>query len=171
MVFTPASLILTNYNLLIIRALCVSRVMDYIKYHYEELLKLLIIISSEPEVQLEAHGIGNAEEEMAIDLEFHFNEYKTQLIENGFLSTSDVQAISEIDAFFEARSNDSYESFWCELETHSDWVTLRHMASNVLDRMGKGNLSIKINVKNETSWFSKNITSQQITIELVPKYT
>ena len=145
--------------------------MDCIKYHYEELLKLLIIISSEPKVQLEAHGIGNAEEEMAIDLDFHFNEHKIQLIENGFLSTSDTVAISEIDAFFEDRSNDSCESFWCELETHSDWVTLRQLARNVLNQMGKDDLDIKINVKNETSWFSKNITSQQITVELVPKYT
>ncbi|MBO9492012.1 hypothetical protein J7384_16750 [Endozoicomonas sp. G2_1] len=145
--------------------------MDYIKYHYEELLKLLIIISSEPTVQLEAHGIGNAEEEMAIDLAFHFNEYKTQLIETGLLSADDAQTISEIDAFFEARSNDVYESFWSELETHPDWVTLRKMASNVLDKMGKGNLSINIDVKNETSWFSKSVTSQQITIELVSKLT
>ncbi|MCG7569375.1 hypothetical protein MHM89_05470 [Pseudoalteromonas sp. CNC9-20] len=145
--------------------------MDYIKYHYEELLKLLIIISSEPKVQLEAYGIGNAEEEMAIDLEFHFNEHKTQLIENGLLTTDDVKAISEIDAFFEARSNDTHESFWGELETHPDWITLRKMASNALNKMGKGNLSIKINVKNETSWFSKNVTSQQITIELMSKYT
>ena len=154
-----------------IKLLCVSRVMDYIKYHYEELLKLLIIISSEPQIQLEAHGIGNAEEEMAIDLEFHFNEHRTQLIESGFLSNNDAIAISEIDAFFEARSNESCESFWCKLETHSDWVTLRQMANSVLDKMGKADLSIKINVKNETSWFSKNITSQQITVELVPKYT
>ena len=144
--------------------------MDFIKYHYEELLKLLIIISSEPEVQLEAYGIGNAEEEMAIDLDFHFNEQKTQFIEEGFISISDARAISEIDLFFEERSNDSYEfyeSFWCELETHSDWIVLRKMASRVLMEMDKGGLTIKINVKNETSWFSKNIISQQITIELV----
>jgi len=145
--------------------------MDYIKYHYDELLKLLIIISSEPKVQLEVHGIGNAEEEMAIDLEFHFNEYKTELVKNEFLSTNDVEAISEIDAFFETRSNASNESFWCELETHPDWVTLRQMANRVLSKMGKDDLSIKVIVKNETSWFSKNITSQQITVELVPKYT
>ena len=145
--------------------------MDYIKYHYEELLKLLIIISSEPKVQLEAHGIGNAEEEMAIDLEFHFNEHKAELMKCELLSSSDVKAISEIDAFFESRSNDSNESFWCELETHHDWVTLRKMANDVLSKIGKDDLSIKVIVKNETSWFSKNITSQQITVELVPKYT
>lgn len=143
--------------------------MDYINYHYEELLKLLIIISAEPKVQLEAHGIGNAEEEMAIDLEFHFNEHKDALAKSELLSASDIKSISEIDDFFSSRNNESNESFWCELETHSDWVTLRQMASDVLNHMGKSDLTVKIIEKSETSWFSKNITTQQIIIELVSK--
>lgn len=141
--------------------------MDYINYHYEELLKLLVIISSKPALQLEAHGIGNAEEEMAIDLDFHFNEFKTQLLEKGLLTATEADAIAEIDSFFEARNCESYESFWCELETHADWNTVREMAAKVLAQMGKDDLSIKVNVVNETSWFSKNVTSQQITVELV----
>ena len=145
--------------------------MDYINYHYDELLKLLVIISSEPTLQREAHGIGNAEEEMAIDLDFHFNEFKTQLLEEGLLSTTEADAIAQIDSFFEARNCESYESFWGELETHADWKTVREMAANVLTQMGKEDLSIKVNVVNETSWFSKNVTSQQITVELVSETT
>jgi hypothetical protein len=143
--------------------------MDYAKYHYEELLKLLIIISSQPKTQLEAHGIGNAEEEMAIDLEFHFTEHKGSLLDGGFITTEEAEAIAKIDAFFEERSNDEHELFWCELETHPDWVTLRTMAHDTLQLMHKDNFTIRVNTKNETSWFSKNITSQQITIDLVQK--
>lgn len=141
--------------------------MDYINYHYEELLKLLVIISSEPKLQREAHGIGSAEEEMAIDLDFHFNEFKTQLIESSLLSTSEAEDIAEIDRFFEARNCEQYESFWEELETHPDWKSVREMAADVLASMGKGDLTIKVNVVSEASWFSQNVTSQQITVELI----
>ena len=54
--------------------------MDYIKYNYEELLKLLIVLSSEADIQIQAHGIGNAEEEMANDLLTYSVEYKDELL-------------------------------------------------------------------------------------------
>ena len=85
--------------------------MDYINYHYEELLKLLVIISSEPKLQREAHGIGSAEEEMAIDLDFHFNEFKTQLLESSLLSTSEAEDIAEIDRFLKQEIASSMNLF------------------------------------------------------------
>ena len=145
--------------------------MDYTKHHYEETLKLLIVISSESNVQLEAHGIGNAEEEMAIDLAFHFTDHKESLVNEGYFSVDEANAIEEINTFFESRNNELHESFWYELESHSDWAELRQLAKNILTKMGKDNLAIQVDVKNETSWFSKNVTSQQITVTLVDKNT
>jgi hypothetical protein len=145
--------------------------MDYIKYHYDELLKLLITISSESKIQLEAHGIGNAEEEMATDLLTHFIEYKDELISAELITIDHAKAISEIDSFFSSHDNDEDELFWSGIETHPDWDILRRMAESVLLLMKKDNLTIKISIKNTTSWFSNNITCQEIGIDLVEKYT
>jgi len=152
-------------------ALCVKVAMDYAKYHYEETLKLLVIISSSAEVQREAHGIGSAEEEMAIDLEFHFKENENCLIENGFITRDEADAISKIDQFFDRRSNSDDDDFWYDLENHEDWISLRIIANDVLKFMGKDHLEVDIKIENSTSWFSRNVTSQRIEISLVGKYT
>lgn len=141
--------------------------MNNLKYHYKELLKLLVVMSSESEVQLKAHGMGNAEEEMSIDLEYHFLEYKDQLVKKGLLSKEEEAGISKLEAFFDARRNDDNEDFWFELETHADWIEVRALAKDVLILMKKDHVTLDINVKTETSWFSQNVSTQEITIELV----
>ena len=149
------------------KTLCASKGMDHINYHYDELLKLLIIMASDPNIQLEAYGLGNAEEEMAIDLESHFAEHRNELVKCGYLSSSEANAISEIDCFLEIRSNPENEPFWRTLETHPDWVVVRKMASDTLNQMGKEDLTVTIEVKNKRKNWSRKILAQQVKIELV----
>lgn len=56
--------------------------MDYLKYNFDEFLKTLVILSLDPEEQVEAYGIGNTEEEIAIDLESYFTLQYNQYLEN-----------------------------------------------------------------------------------------
>ena len=145
--------------------------MDHIKYHYEQTLTLLVIISSPVHIQLEAYGLGNVGEEMAMDLEFHFKDHGSHQIEGGFLTTKEAEAISKIDHFFEVRSGNDDEGFWSGLATHDDWKLLRTIAKDILVLMGKENLAVNINTENTIGWFSKKITHQRIEVKLVERQT
>lgn len=123
--------------------------MDYTKYHYEELVKLLVVLSSDAETQLKACGIGNAEDELAIDLETYFTENKEQLVNESHLSPEVASDIEELDRFFEARSGNDDDGFWTGIETHGDWNKIRDIAGAILKRMGKDKLSVDIQVENK----------------------
>jgi hypothetical protein len=141
--------------------------MDNIKHHYEEILKLLIIIASPADIQLAAYGLGNVEEEIAFDLEFHFKDRGSYQIESGFLSFDEAEAISKIDQLFEARSGNDDDGFLLELQTHKDWRLLRTMAKEVLIFMGKENLAIDIKTENALDKFSHQIIYQRIKVDLI----
>ena len=141
--------------------------MDPIKYNFNETLKLLVILASEADKQTEAMGIGNTEEEIAIDFESHFKMNESIFIENGFLTEAQASELSEIDQFFEKRSNDQYEEFWLGIESHPDWVTLREMAKRCLAILDKENLNIEIETKNTVSKLTGNLVSQNIVVNLI----
>lgn len=143
--------------------------MKFLNKHYQETIKLLILLSSSASLQRQAHGIGHAEEELATDLEFHYSEHKTSLLAEQLMTLKQMQLIDEIERLFEQKSNDQDEDFWTSLESHQDWQTIRELASYALKEMGKENLTINVSVKTNTSWFSKNIASQQIDVTIVEK--
>ena len=94
--------------------------MDDIKYHFDETLKLLVILTLQPERQIEAFGIGNVEEEIAIDYEFHFMQHKDQFVKLGYINDEQACVLKEIDTFFENRSEKHYEGFWIGIENHPE---------------------------------------------------
>ncbi len=141
--------------------------MIYSQNHFREVLKLLVIIAAEPELQLKAYGIGNAEEEMAMDLDFHFTQNRQALIESNDIDESQALAVDKVLQFFKDREDDYDNPFWFELESHPDWVSLRAQAMNALALMNKQHLKVEISVSQNTSWFSKNVTTEQIEINLI----
>ena len=149
--------------------------MDSLTYNITETLKLLVIIASEPEKQIEAMGIGNTEEEIAIDFESHFKWNEAAFIENGLISEAQALKLSEIDSFFEIRSGDefkNYQDFWVGIDSHKDWLVLRKMAKRCLAILDKANLGIIVETKNTVSKTSgKNIVSQNIMINLISNDT
>lgn len=141
--------------------------MKYLKKHYQQTLKLLVLLSSPATLQREAHGIGHAEEELAIDLEFHFTEHKKNMMQTELLNAEQLNLIEEIEHILTQKSSDQDETFWHGLEGHPDWQTIRVLASTALIALGKENLTIKVNVSTTTSWFSKNVTSQEIDVIVI----
>lgn len=141
--------------------------MIYSEHSFQEVLKLLVIIAAEPELQLKAHGIGNAEEEMAMDLDFHFSQNKDAFLDAGHINIEQCDAINAVLAFFKAKEENEDDPFWYELESNSDWIELRILANKALTALNKQHLNIEVKITENTSWFSKNVTSQQIEINLI----
>ncbi|TQF67629.1 hypothetical protein [Pseudoalteromonas luteoviolacea] len=119
--------------------------MDYLQYHYGELLKLLVILSSDYDTQLTAY----TEEELAIDFENELLPNVESFIEEGYFSQEVISLLLDVDHFFEVRSGRDCNGFWTNLESHPDWVTLRLMAKNILAKLGLEKLKVHIDVKNE----------------------
>ncbi|TLX51534.1 hypothetical protein CWC31_05155 [Pseudoalteromonas ruthenica] len=141
--------------------------MDYVNYHFEETLKLLVILSLPAEKQIEAFGFGNTEEEIAIDYEQHYKENELKFIEHGLITNEQASLLSKIDSFFEVRSNTDNDAFWSGIENHSDWGILRTMASNSLGALGKINLGVSVKITNEYSKITGGLVIQKIVVDLV----
>ena len=141
--------------------------MDILDFNFEETIKLLIILSSQPDKQIEAMGFGDTEDEIAVDYELYFARNKDAFIDRGFITKSVAEKLMEIDTFFEVRSGSNETSFWNSIETHEDWKLLRSMATDCLRNMGKDNLDIKINTKSEIDPEGNGPIIQTVKIELV----
>ena len=140
---------------------------DYTQHHYEELLKLLVILSSDSATQLEAYGLGNAEDEMATDLETYFTLVKDNLLSKGFIQEDVAKDVEDLDEFFAERSGTNDTGFWTELETHSEWQTVRETAKNILAKMNKAHLAIKIETGYLDPATTRGVVVQRIQIHLI----
>lgn len=141
--------------------------MDYLKYNFEELLKVLVILSLDADTQLKACGIGSAEDELAIDLDNYYTRNRAAFIKGGYLSEDVAKEIDDLNLYFDKRSGNDDHGFWSEIETHEGWRVVRERAKLILVKMGKPNLSVRIDVENDYGLVSGEIVSQQIKIELV----
>lgn len=135
--------------------------MDFLRYHYEELLKLLVILSKDYEIQL----IAYTEDELAIDFENELIPNTQKFIDEGYFSEEVISLLLEIDHFFEARSGQNYKGFWSEIETHPDWVVLREMAKNILVKLGMDKLEVNIDAQKEYDQH-RQVIAMKVTIEL-----
>lgn len=116
--------------------------MDYLNYHYEELLKLLVILSLDPEAQLETH----TEDELAIEYESALVPRVEEYLSEGYFTETDIERLLEIDQFFEVRSGNDDDGFWSSIETHPDWILVRKMAKEVLKALGHEGIGITTEV-------------------------
>ncbi|WP_155735735.1 hypothetical protein [Pseudoalteromonas luteoviolacea] len=135
--------------------------MDYLRYHYEELLKLLVILSKDYEIQL----IAYTEDELAIDFENELIPNTQKFIDEGYFSEEVISLLLEIDHFFETRSGQNYNGFWSGIETHPDWGVLREMAKNILVKLGMDKLEVNIDAQKEYDQH-RQVIAMKVTIEL-----
>ena len=115
-----------------------------LNYHFEETLKLLVVLSSPPDIQLEAYAHISPEEEIANDLLFHFVEQHQLFIEQDYLPNFVAKDILEIDQTFSNLSTKEHEAFWVGIESDERWEQLRIKAKKILMTLGKGDLKIDI---------------------------
>lgn len=141
--------------------------MDDTKYHYDELIKLLIILSLDSEVQLEAYGIGNVEDEIACDIETYFTLYKGKYLVEGYLDEKQLGSIEKIDKLITDYSKIPESKFWSHIETHEGWKSIRRLAKEALVLLGKEKAKIKVEVENTYGDTKDQTAVQRIKIEII----
>lgn len=113
-------------------------------YHFEETLKLLVILSSPSEVQYKAYQFINPEEEIANDLLFHFVEYHKEFIEHQLIEKETADEILKIDRIFSLQSPLPDNTFWTDIETAQAWQNRRHQAKAILFTSGEDRTRVEI---------------------------
>jgi hypothetical protein len=121
---------------------------EIIQYHFDELLKTLIILFSPAEKQKYIMGFGNVGEDMLIDFDSNFNGVMAyHYVENGFLSGNEVKKIEEYDRFLDKKCNgqttDVFTNF-DELKNTSVWKEVRPETFKLLKYLTKDNLDIEV---------------------------
>jgi len=124
---------------------------NLIKWHFDELLKTLITLSSPADRQAEIMGFGNANSEMVEDFVWHYIETKDDLTTELILIEPQTIVLDNITKLIDKHSGKPEDNFWNpeQLKTHSDWTTIRKIATEVLILLGKDNLQLKIETTNE----------------------
>ena len=139
-------------------------------WKFSELIKILIIISSKAEKQIEYIGIGAAADEMAIDFDTYYTLLVQSYIEYNLISFAQKEKLDELDRYFEIRGGNNNPDFWddCKLGTNPEWETARQKAQEILVLLGRENLTIEYDRKEE---YNKNnkLTMQWTKIKLIDK--
>lgn len=117
----------------------------HLNYHFEETVKLMIILSSQASIQQRACAFINPEEDLANDLFFHFVEHSQDFVKHSYLSEETAQEILEIDTLFDTYSSEKHLNFWTGIETDPRWEELRHKAKEILIKLELDDLQIEIN--------------------------
>ncbi|HHY72089.1 MAG TPA: hypothetical protein GX497_02450 [Bacillus bacterium] len=121
---------------------------EIIQYHFDELLKTLIILSSPAEKQKDIMGFGNVGEDMLVDFESHFNGViANHYVETGFLSANEIKKLEEYDRFLDKKCNGQVIEVFTnfdKLKNNSVWEEIRTETFKLLKYISKDNLDIEI---------------------------
>ncbi len=147
---------------------------DTLSWQFEELVKTLLTLSSPAEKQREICGISCPGDDMANDFDSYYTLCKSQYIDRGYLTSLQIEALDKLDKFLEDRSGQQYEEFWCNstsLDQHKDWETIRELAKNCLDVLGKTDFDIVVEhtFEHDVSNDGKEVTIQHTKTQSVPK--
>jgi hypothetical protein len=143
------------------------------KWHYNELLKTLIIFSSSSDFQIEITGIGDPTVEMVEEFIWHYVESKNDLISLYEMTETQITHLDKINSLINKHSNKPNHDFWnyeC-LSTNQDWIEIRKTAKECLSSLNAENLTVKSFIENkyEKSNRGKKLVMQSQKIELVNK--
>jgi hypothetical protein len=119
---------------------------ELIKWHFDELIKTLITLSSSAQRQKEIMGFGAVADEMAMDFDSHYTSVKEQYLSRNILNSEHEKALDHLDEYLTNKSGDKDPDFWDDdlLDKNSDWNYVRENAMNILKLLHKDHLEIKI---------------------------
>lgn len=142
---------------------------NLILWKFGELIKNLIIISSDADTQRYIIGIGTAPDEMALDFDSYFTLSYNQYLDNRLLIKDAFDELMLLNDIFERYSVDKSSDFWDDslLDTNNDWSIVRNKAKRILEIMGWDNLDIECDYTN--IYDGKHIIGQQTITRLVNK--
>lgn len=137
-------------------------------WKFGELIKCLILLSSEYSEQCRITQIGDIADEMAIDFETYYTEAKNGYVQLRLINENAKLKLEALDEFLEIRSGARNPNFWTDddLKESSDWNLVRGYAKEILANLGYQNLVVILDRK-ETIDNHGKLTSESVKLLLV----
>ena len=144
-----------------------------LEWQFDELVKTLIVLSYPADKQIEAMGLGQVADEMALDFENYYSNLYPEYIQRKWITTDQKIALDKLDQFLRKKSGKKNFTFWenSQLSIHPDWEKIRKMAKEILILLHKDHLTVEVTIKNETikDENGEELTIQQIITNLINK--
>lgn len=142
-------------------------------WHYNELLKTLIILSLSSDYQIEIAGVGDPNVEITEDFKWHYVQSKNDLIALNLLNVSQTDQLDKIANLIDQNYNHPENDFWnyeC-LDMDQDWIEIRKIAKGSLSSLNATHLTLKVFIENkyEKSKGGEKLVIQNQKIELINK--
>jgi hypothetical protein len=139
-------------------------------WKFSELIKNLIILSSDAQKQIELSGFGDVADEMAIDFGTYYTLSLQSYLNFNLITIEQKQELDELDKYLDDRSGDKNPDFWddSKLDINPEWELIRLKAKKILKLMNKDDLAIKY-VKTEKIDDSGKFVSQTMKTRLIYK--
>ena len=118
---------------------------NQILWKFGELIKTLIIISSDTEKQKYIISIGAVADEMALDFDSYFTLSYAQYLDKQLLTSEAFNELLLLDKIFDKHSGDKDTEFWNDLllVSNNDWKAVRQKAKSILKIMNMDYLNIE----------------------------
>ncbi|GGA16717.1 hypothetical protein GCM10008018_71440 [Paenibacillus marchantiophytorum] len=121
---------------------------DIVQYHYDELIKSLVTLSSPAEKQKYIMGYGHVGDDMIIEFENHYNlGMADYYFDIGLFTDNQLQKIDDYDKFLDEKSGEQELDFFTDfdqLNSNPIWEEIRVETSKLLRFFDKDNLDIEV---------------------------
>lgn len=140
-------------------------------WKFGELIKLLIILSSDAVKQREIMGAGALADEMAEDFNSYFTLCRNEYILMNLLDIDQLSPLDKLDGFLDERSGENSVDFWddSKLSSNPDWDIVRRIAKEVLKLLNMTDLIITFErvEKYELSLIGKKLMVQSTKTRII----
>jgi hypothetical protein len=122
---------------------------NLVYWRFSELIKTLIILSSNSERQVEIIGFGEVCCEMAEDFDTFYKFSIDLYLEFQWLTSLQIEKLNDLSDFFDNMNQKDSVSFWNDdlLAVNLDWMIVRKKAKDILETLGMQNLEIEFDRK------------------------
>ena len=118
-----------------------------IQYHFEELIKTLITLSSSADRQIYIIGMGHTGVEMVNDFDAYYRDFINHYLELGFLTLEQSKSLNKFNEYLDGICNSQSDGFFydrLEVKTNVIWEEIRTESKKLLMILNKDHLDIEV---------------------------
>jgi midasin (ATPase involved in ribosome maturation) len=147
---------------------------DFIPWHFDELIKTLLLLSKPAEEQIRLTGLGQTGTDLAEDFDWHYTKSISDFRKKDLIDAQQEAVLNTLQQFIVARYVPENSDFWEDdelLSTHPDWEEIRKLANHCLVALGKAHLDLLVSIDEqaEKNDDGEELIVQTIRIELAEK--
>ncbi|WP_069997172.1 hypothetical protein [Cellulosilyticum sp. I15G10I2] len=129
--------------------------MDYttIEFLYEEFIISLVVMSLPGERQCQIVGYGCVGDEILLDFDHYYNDFKDIYFENGYLDLHQIEILDNFKEYLKKFDNLDEEFYWDhnQIINHPNWEELRIKTSALIQELFNDNYDVEITRRTEQS--------------------